>query len=462
MIREKSLGNQRRFHLKRKGDEKRCWYFEYFILFGCLIFLVVVSSNRINYDKYTIPSLKAHSYFSMENTSIKGGILQKEKVFSVPETLSLNRFMFKEDQNEKSTFTKTRSGSGNEATERPDRFIFKGDQHVKSTFTKTRSGSENEATKRPDSRFAYVTLIHGIDESYKYRGFLYNCIIVKENLKKVGSTADFIALVGFTDESKDKKSLFLNDLTLLENFGILIFYLPRLVPNVRKVSFAEMALLKITPWSFLQYDRIQFFDGDVLPLENMDCFFNLNINTFNTGTASPLNSGWFLAIPNIKAFAYMREKAIVRLTTPWNELIGWNETMPKEVMYRGWHKPVKKWEFNGASLDQGLIFHYFCLNSGSIQLIDVRQARVYSPGHSFKLSSINKAIACCNGKPSTKYFAHFTGRNKPWLSENIKSPSKEVKIWLDLLDSLELAVNSTSLKSVSLKSPLGYFHPNKR
>jgi hypothetical protein len=32
------------------------------------------------------------------------------------------------------------------------------------------------------SDFAYVTLLHGIDQSFAYRGYLYNCIIMKEAL----------------------------------------------------------------------------------------------------------------------------------------------------------------------------------------------------------------------------------------------------------------------------------------
>ena len=60
--------------------------------------------------------------------------------------------------------------------------------------------------------------------------------------------------------------------------------------------------------SFTTYKRIQFFDGDVMPLKNMDCFFNLDVNTFTIGAVSPLNSGWYVAIPDNEAFLYMREK----------------------------------------------------------------------------------------------------------------------------------------------------------
>ena len=93
-----------------------------------------------------------------------------------------------------------------------------------------------------------------------------------------------------------------------------------------KVSFAEMALLKILPWSGQlgkQYEKIQYLDGDVLPRRDMDCFFGLHSNTFNTGSASPLNSGWLLAIPDKELYDHMRTLALKRLQTRWDESMGW-------------------------------------------------------------------------------------------------------------------------------------------
>lgn len=48
------------------------------------------------------------------------------------------------------------------------------------------------------SKFAYITLIHGIDNTFSYRGFLYNVLIMRKSLLTLGSTADFIVMLGFT------------------------------------------------------------------------------------------------------------------------------------------------------------------------------------------------------------------------------------------------------------------------
>ena len=49
-----------------------------------------------------------------------------------------------------------------------------------------------------NSQNAYITLIHGIDNTFKYRGFLYNALIMRKALLGLGSTADFIVMLGFT------------------------------------------------------------------------------------------------------------------------------------------------------------------------------------------------------------------------------------------------------------------------
>jgi hypothetical protein len=355
------------------------------------------------------------------------------------------------------------------------------------------------------SRYAYVTLLHGIDDTFSYRGFLYNCLIVKKALEDVNSKADFVVLVGFTYGTAPNSNRIVSDLRLLERAGIKLHYLPRLddshvqVPHDRmssptnktggehrqkKVPFLEMALLKITPWSFTQYKRVQFFDGDVLPYQNMDCFFRLGINTFNTGNASPLNSGWYLAVPNATDFGALRSKALKRMhSKKWDEIKGWGTTIPPDKLYfRGGGKAVPKWSFNGASLDQGLFTDHFVLHEGRVQLIDTDNARepvrVYQRGFKYDVVPIRTALDCCTGTSlqsgndysgskkgkaqlPTDYFHHYTGRNKPWLQDLNRPKDASQRLWAQYLDSLHLSVNSSNIHTQTLNSPLGYFYPNK-
>jgi len=371
--------------------------------------------------------------------------------------------------------------------------------------------------------FAYTTLISGLDETYKYRGFLYNALIMNHALKSLGSTADFIAMVGLNNPETDKHT-FKEDLDLLRSHGIIVFFLPRYVDmsadaSKNALGFAEMALLKVTPWSFTQYKSVQFLDGDVMPTRNMDCFFQLGRNTYTVGAASPLNSGWYLAVPNMEDYRWLRQAAFDRLHRDWDKVQGWGApwqpsgaTSPNKQMHlRGERKQVKLWDFNSADMDQGLMCHYFILTHGNGVLIDTdtRRARVYERGYFSsggadsdpELLSAAEALSCCGGRMPTSYFAHFTGKSKPWMNippvsqierfyepvtrvggelppgvfmdrklavpkdgltpdgQRIKPAALNILHWLSHLDALGLpGVNSGTIGVLDLGSPLGFFN----
>ena len=105
------------------------------------------------------------------------------------------------------------------------------------TESNTQPQEDIEAAKGTDwalskqgqhSEYAYTTLISGLDSTYKYRGFLYNAIIMKHALKTSGSTADFIAMVGLNNPAEDQIT-FKEDLDLLRSYGSIVFILPRFV-----------------------------------------------------------------------------------------------------------------------------------------------------------------------------------------------------------------------------------------
>jgi len=310
------------------------------------------------------------------------------------------------------------------------------------------------------SRYAYLTLISGIDSRFRYRGFLYNALIMKRALVQLKSRADFVAMIGFSEADI---SPFQSDIDLLKSHGIIVFVLPRLIHGSHALNFAEMALLKITPYSFTQYDKVQFFDGDVMPIKNMDCFFDLKYNTFTLGAVSPLNSGWFLGIPDSRAYQYMLEKAIWRLGRDWDPTTGWKEAMPRGMVYRG-GKQVEEWLFNGADMDQGLFAHYFPINHGKSILIDtqLQTAKLFEKGilerPPFDIS-IAEALGCCGGISPMAFYAHFTGRSKPWVRDLTKEKSRGFTAkWVEHLDALNLPINSKNIANLSLASPLGYFN----
>ena len=201
-------------------------------------------------------------------------------------------------------------------------------------------------------------------------------------------------------------------------------------------------------------------------------------------------------------------QAVDRLHRDWDPVAGWGHPWkpagsPKQLYFRGERKAVTVWDFNSADMDQGLQCHYFILTHGNAVLIDteVGKAKVFTKGF-FSTGGADsdpvvrpaaEALQCCNGQSPLNYFAHFTGRSKPWMNipplEDIeqylkpvpdqpgarqivvptsgKDPSgkrlpagaKNILVWLRYLDELQLpGVNSTSIGAMNLGSPLGFFN----
>ena len=372
---------------------------------------------------------------------------------------SFNRHVERWIKNEGPTFTSSKDNLRVTQNSKENNNQF-ADHAVRVTNMPRQGHSDALPTSSP---YAYVTLISGIDSSRLYRGFFYNALLMKKSLAELGSTADFIVMLGFDEKNT---SFFDQDAALLKSFGIKIFILPRFVDDVHGLSFAEMALLKITPWSFSQYQKVQFFDGDIFPTSNMDCFFQLNHNAFTVGAASPLNSGWYLAIPNHQHFIEMRRLALWRLGRDWDKVKGWGNSMPTEnpLFYRGGGKPCLLWDFNGADMDQGLLTHYFVFHHGNALLMDTvsLKVRLFTSGlmsTTDSKSTMAESVACCSGKSPTSHFLHFTGQRKPWVKtkKSSLSKSKSNAMWMKTLFSLNLTIAGCVALS-DCKSPLGYWN----
>ena len=91
------------------------------------------------------------------------------------------------------------------------------DQTVKDLHTlETEQPLPNPPQK---SKNAYITLLSGINPDFTHRGYLYNALIMKKSLEDLGSTADFIVMIGFqNDPSKGNipPSYYTHDLNLLK------------------------------------------------------------------------------------------------------------------------------------------------------------------------------------------------------------------------------------------------------
>lgn len=139
--------------------------------------------------------------------------------------------------------------------------------------------------------------------------------------------------------------------------------------------------------------------------------------------------------------------------------------MPRSLFTRGGLKEVRRWDFNGADMDQGLLTHTFVLTRGRALLIDTqtRAVKHFKQGllsHSPSLLASPGPLSCCRGDAPTELFVHFTGKQKPWMTDLTHIPPRNANLrkWAAHLDSLRLDINSSTIGSLGLSSPLGFWN----
>jgi lipopolysaccharide biosynthesis glycosyltransferase len=100
-------------------------------------------------------------------------------------------------------------------------------------------------------------------------------------------------------------------------------------------------------------------------------------------------------------------------------------------------------------------------------LIDTttKQVRKYVDGlahESEKKLTMDLALPSCQGRSPLQFFAHFTGRGKPWMIDVAKlensKKNEHILKWAEHLDALKLPVNSSNIFQTGFGSPLGFFN----
>ena len=224
------------------------------------------------------------------------------------------------------------------------------------------------AQRNTTTPFAYAFVLGGVQPgNVSYKGFLYSILVARRLLLEEGSTMDAILFVQMA-HGVEENLLPTEDVMALEALRIQIQYLPA------TSSFKETVLSKFRILSLTQYQRVLFLDADVMPVSNLDYWFNHSVsgkwkeNVVVAGVAEPAHGGAFLLQPKRGDWEALQQMSFI------NETVGWGHEIrePDEWQTREWLRgPVKrgrKWTFNGAQVDQGLC-KYYCLHMNTNVLV---------------------------------------------------------------------------------------------
>jgi Alpha-N-acetylglucosamine transferase len=276
---------------------------------------------------------------------------------------------------------------------------------IQTAHRKTSATSLNNETKhhpstkslpQTQSPYAYVWVIGGIrEDSYGYKGFLWDVLISANLLRKLGSKADFYIYVRLSPTS-NLDDLPLEDRRLLEALGIRII----LLEKPQHESFGQLVFDKFLTINMTDYKRVMFLDADVVPLVNLDYMFHLSDPDYtdlptllrpNVITASlrePCNTGMFMVEPSKEGFEQyqdavkrQRERA-KHLPYPHFDMEeGWGHSFVKHKEF--WQAVTKRgnrWHFHAAHSDQGLMLYWAKYLRQDVTILISDVAQNWKPG----------------------------------------------------------------------------------
>lgn len=293
-----------------------------------------------------------------------------------------------------------------------------------------------------------------------FRGYLYNILIAAEILRSKGSKADIVAF--FQLPSNLQASVIpADDVRLLAAMNVTIKY----TPKSKNEDFYDIMLTKFQILGMLEYQRILFLDGDVMPSGNLDYIFEhssqgrLKENVIIAGNSEPAQGGFFMLTPHkgdvdqIKQIIVEKEERGRRLPKPhFDENIGWGHVIQEpdkwELRKGITQKKLNrnKWDFYGAPADQGLLYYWTKYKKRNVSIVNLDEIQNWGETSNGTLV-MEKRIAIGDvfgGDSPIGDHVHFTGQRKPWVlgpptnsSDDQSSAFKpERRVWFETLTQL--------------------------
>jgi hypothetical protein len=220
------------------------------------------------------------------------------------------------------------------------------------------------------ARYAYAFVIGGcMPEKPSYRYFIYNMLITARILREAGSRADVVAFFQMSYESAHER-LTEEDVRQLRAMNIQIKY----IPKSPQECFYRTVLDKFRILGLVEYRRVLFMDGDVIPIRNLDFLFKmsdgehaiLKENLVVAGKLEPANAGFFMVAPKKGALeeinTIIQEQEVKAQSLPYpyfDPVEGWGHVMePNDQWYTIAKLKGKDWSFWSAFADQGLLYYW--------------------------------------------------------------------------------------------------------
>jgi len=388
-------------------------------------------------------------------------------------------------------------------------FQFKENAAITTTTAESLSRESSDKThsqgdEMPFRKWAYAFLAGGCSrENRQHSGFIANIAIAAKILHEHNSTADVVALIQMSYDSKhdtlsDDETKFLEAMP-----NVKIKYLPRFGSRVYE-NFYALMMEKFQILGLVDYSRVLFLDSDVQPLASLDYIFDLSEPLPENGpavieenfiirwSAEPSAGGFFMLKPSAENYKRSQEiiieteKKALDLPWPhWDEVEGFGHKIAPSDKWMGTKSRIEgtNWTWHGAFADQGFLYHWVRYEKGNVSIAYKQQIDNYSiVDGKVRIKTLpNEDSEGILNKPSSMYgitpwnkhymtksspwcdFVHYIGTGKPWNLDRKTNPKvqepKYVK-WFAALDELEKMTN-VKMEFVKRKTPYGAFPVSK-
>ena len=299
-------------------------------------------------------------------------------------------------------------------------------------------------------KWAYAFLIGGVNsKDPEYRGFLYNTIVATKILQTHNTQADVVLLVQMSMLTNETK-LPEEEETLLQYYNIKIKYLPKFLSRYSETFYA-LVMEKFRILQLVDYSRVLFLDGDIMPYCSLDYIFELSEpppddddddkkppllkeNVILSWKDEPANAGFFMLKPSMQEYKQIQriiikkeKKALQIGQFPWWDPVeGWGHIIQPEDSWRSeYDVRGTNWTWHASFADQGLLYYWTKYIKHNVSQIIGNEIDHYTSGKDSRskrqvpvLESTTygtlRNFTCSPTIPSNKNvphrdFIHFTG-----------------------------------------------------
>lgn len=298
------------------------------------------------------------------------------------------------------------------------------------------------STRKTRTTFAYVTLMagvnpddpQGLESPSSFLGYVLHFVAAAYLFDFYGSHQDSKLMLRLSSDYNASK-LSQPIAELFEAIGMQVHYLERSLTD----DWANMMMGKFQALKFTEYERIIFWDADVLPLCNWEYLFDLSVkdvfapNVVMAYRNEPAQGGFFLLQPSEGDFEEIQGFFSKTSTMKqFDQKLAFGHAIEPPDHWESILGNGTEWSFYGASVDQGLLYHWVKYVKKDVSLVvktrvdrwKEKDGRVQRVGRvedwdvmdcpNINLTPNISRPGHRGYKPFYRDHVHFTGKIKPW------------------------------------------------